>query len=271
MNANQKALWDRWQGFLGKIEARQAEIFQEAEEGLREIMAAHPEDYQPYGNALTGIRFRLDELRTKVDETWSEQVEPKFEEASDDGFLDQGLDSKQDFLRLLDERWTAFEAHMEAEYYRQLYPRAVAAAQKPMHCVHCGAELQLPQRHEPVSLPCPYCRAVNQIIPDAAISNYYGGGPHAFACEAALPLRHAVERYRIEVDRWRRARSWAPETAESLEKWEAMESAYWQKYAEVRSQISGQPQDREFYESRMRQFRETALMTNQIYRKARGL
>ena len=271
MNSTQKGLWERWQGFLSKIEERKNEILAEAEEGLAELIGAYPDDPMPLGNALQGLRFRFEELKKKVDDTWEQAVEPKFEEADAGGFLDAGLDSKQDFLLGIDEAWAAFEARMNGVFYKRLRPRAEALLGKPVECMYCRAELDIPVPHESVSLTCPYCHAVNQIMPETAVAIFFAGAPAAAAVEAALPLRYEIERFRIEVDRKRRASGWANEPLESLDRWEAMERAYWERYAAAKGEAAGLPPDAELVASRMEWFRKYTLMTNQVWRKAKRL
>lgn len=271
MNSTQKGLWERWQGFLSKIEERKNEILAEAEEGLAELVGAYPDDPMPLGNALQGLRFRFEELKKKVDDTWEQAVEPKFEEEGAGGFLDAGLDSKQDYLLGIDEAWAAFEARMNAVFYKRLRPRAEALLGKAVECMCCRAELDIPVPHESVSLTCPFCHAVNQIMPETAVAIFFAGAPDAIAAEAALPLRYEIERFRIGVDRRRRASGWANEPVESLDRWEAMERAYWERYAAVKGEAAGLPPDAELVASRMEWFRKYTLMTNQAWRKAKGL
>jgi len=271
MNSTQKGIWERWQGFLSKIDERKKEILAEAEEGLAELIGAYPEDPMPLGNALQGLRFRFEELKKKVDDTWEQAVEPMFEEAGGGGFLDAGLDSKQDFLLGIDEAWAAFEARMNGVFYKRLRPRAEALLGKPVECMYCRAALDIPVPHESVSLTCPYCHAVNQIMPETAVAIFFAGAPDAIAAEAAMPLRYEIERFRIEVDRRRRASGWANEPVESLDRWEAMERAYWARYAVVKGEAAGLPPDAELVASRMEWFRKFTLMTNQQWRKAKGL
>jgi hypothetical protein len=271
MNSDQKALWERWQGFLSKIDERKGEILTEAEEGLAELIGAYPEDPMPLGNALQGLRFRFEELKKRVEDTWEQQVEPKFEELDSGGFRDAGLDAKQDFLLGIDEAWAAFQARMNSVFYKRLRPRAEALLGKPVECMYCRAALDMPVPHESVSVTCPFCHAVNQILPETAVAIYFNGAPDAVATEAALPLRYEIERFRIAVDRKRRASSWANESVESLDKWDAMERAYWEKYAAVKGQAAGLPPDVELVKSRMEFFRKYTLMTNQAWRKAKGL
>jgi hypothetical protein len=262
-------LWNRWESFLGKIAERQKEIFTEAEAGIDEIIAAYPEDVMPLGNALSGLRFRVDELRTKINDTWDNQVEPKFSDVGGE-FLDRGFDRKEDFLQELSAAWDLFEARMRSKFYRALEPRAKERAHKPVPCVGCGGELTPPNRYESHSVKCPSCNAVNQVMADTAVALYEGRG-HAFGEEAALPLRHEIERFRISVNRWRRARDWAPEPIESMDQWAEMERRYWETYADVAGRAVGRPPDREFVESRVNAFLDAEHRRDQRWRKAKGV
>jgi len=269
MTPDQTALWQRLEGFLGKIEERLKEIIVEAENGLGVLFAQHPTDPMPIGNAMSGLDFRVKDLVKKIDETWSSQIEPKFEAAGDGRFLDKGLDRKRDFELHLEEQWDTFKVKAMSAYYRAMWPLVQAAMQKPVPCNRCGAELVLPVRHESVSLPCSHCGSVNQVLVDTAVSYWFGGGAaHVFAEEAALPCRYAVERFRVQVDRDRRGRSWGQETIEQLREWDRLELAYWNRYAEVKAQVLGQPVDHELVKSRMDQFRKYSLETNQVWRRA---
>lgn len=267
MTPQQTALMERWNAFLSKIESRLGEIMAEAEQGLTQIWAQHPDDPMPMGNAMSGLDHRVRQLRDKIQETWDQQVEDKFSAAA---FLDAGLDRKRDFEQSFDETWTMFKARAQTAFYRNLWPRAQQAMQKPVACTRCGAPIEPSVRHQAVSMTCPHCHTVNQILPDKAVSTYFMAG-HAFGEEASLPLRFEIERFRIAVDRQRRAASWAPEPVESLDRWEQMERAYWQRYAEVKAQLTGERPDQAFVESRMEFFRKASLETDQRWRKAKGL
>lgn len=262
------ALWQRFEGFLGKIATRQREIFAEAEEGIAEIIGAFPEDPMPLTNALQGLRFRVDELRQKVEDTWEKQIGPMFEDTGS-AFHDRGLDRKQDFLQALSEEWDLFSARMSGDFYRSLAPRVQVSAQKPVYCGTCGADLHLTTRKDTVTVKCGHCHAVNQIMPDGVVSLFQAAG-HAFAEEAALPIRHKIDRWRIQVDRERRARDWAPESVDSLDKWLELERSFWDKYVSVKAQTLSEPPDLALRDSRLQSFIDLNLKTDQRWRRAKG-
>ncbi len=276
MNAEQTALMERWNGFLQKIDGRLAELIAETEAGVGGLIQQYPEDYAPIGNALAGLDHRVSELRKKIDETWEGQVEPKFKSmrGENDVFWDAGLDRRADAQLAFDHTWAACKVRVTTAFYRNLWPRAQAALQKPVPCSRCGGELTLPTRTSSVSVTCGYCKAVTQVIPDKLVTmcfGAFGGAGHVFGEEAAMSLRFAIDRFRVDVDRARRAAKWAAEPVESLDRWEAMERAYWLKYAEAAAAVVGRAPDMELVESRMGAFRKYSLETDQRWRKSKGL
>jgi hypothetical protein len=275
MNAEQAALLERFNGFLSKIDERLSELMTEAENGLGALFAEHPDDPLVVGNALSGLDYQIDQLRNKVQETWDGQIEPAFDRLGDGGFLDLGLDRKEDFLLGFSERWDTFKTGAMVAFYENMRPLADAALAKEFRCSACSATIDLPSKIEPASIYCPFCRAVNQVIPDAVVTQYYGSGfgggaAHSAAEAAALPLRYDVERHQIAINRDRRGRSWGQETLAQLEAWERLELAYWTRYTEIRAELSGQPPDRELVQSRMDAFRKYNLENNQVWRRAKG-
>lgn len=270
MTPAQQALVDRWKGFLAKIDGRLDEIIAESQAGVDGLAAQFPDDTTALTNAMTGLDARVRQLREKIEETWDGQVEGKFDEQDAEGFLDLGLDMKADAELAIEEKWALWKTRAVADYHRKMEPLARAAMEKPVYCSQCGAELDLPTRRKTVSHTCPHCHAVNQVIPEAVVQLYFGAGAVAVAEAEAAPRRFEIERYREEVDRWRRAREWAPETIESMEKWERMELAYWRIYAQARAAHEEGEVDEEFVESRMKFFRKSSLETDQRWNKVHG-
>jgi len=267
MKAEQQALMERWRGFLNKIDGRLDELIAEAQQGVDMLAARSGADLAPLTNALSGLDYRIRQLRDKVSETWDSQGEPKFSAAR---MLDAGLDAKRDYELAFDEKWALWKARAVAGYYRSLRPDAEAALKKPVYCTNCGAQLTLPDPTQISSVPCSHCSSVNQVIPEAVVQTYYGGAPRAIGEERAEPIRHEIERYRAEVDRWRRARNWAHESIQSMERWEQLELSYWRTLAQAQAELLGQPVDEELVESRMEAFRRYSLETDQVWVRAKG-
>ncbi len=264
------ALFQRLETFLGKLAEKQAEMLREAEEGFAGLRAEFPEDPLPMGNALTGLQAQARQLRERVDEVWEQQIEKLFS-AQAPAALDRAIDRKEDAKRALEEAWRRFEVRVQADFYRALHPRAVAALTQPVPCSRCGGVLRPQGVRRTEAVTCGSCGAVTQVMPHTAVAQYFGGAGHAFAEEAALPMRLQIDASRVAADRARRAASWAPEPIASLEAWEQAEQAYWDTYGRVRAEATGDPVDTAFVQSRMDAFRRYSLETDQRWRRHRGL
>jgi hypothetical protein len=262
-------LWQRWDDFLAKIAERQREILVEAEPAVRDIIYRFPDDPLPLGNAIEGLRHRTEQLKTKVNDAWGQQVESKFEEIAQE-FANRGRDRKDDFLLDLAERWELFSAQMMCTFYRNVRNRAEAGARRAVMCGHCGATLDLPTREHAVSHACTACGSVNQVMADRAVSQRRGIG-RATAELECIPLRYAIHRFRKQVHRQRRATSWAPEPIESMDRWLEMERAYWEKLVSVAASALGESPDTALVKSRVDHFIELELKTDQRWRRAKGL
>ncbi len=71
----------RWAGFLMQVQERFATIMREAQEGCPLLLAQAAFDPVPMGNAWGAMEMRARQLETKIEETWSDQVEGAFERA----------------------------------------------------------------------------------------------------------------------------------------------------------------------------------------------
>lgn len=264
------ALKQRLETFLSKLLEKQQETFREADAGFAGLREEFPEDPLPMGNALQGIRAQMLQLGNRVNEVWEAQIENLFSSQAP-GLLDWAIDRKEDVRREIDERWRAFEAKTQADFYRSLHAQAVAGLAQPVPCARCGGVLSPHGVRKTTAIPCASCGAVAQVMPLSAVSQYFGGAGHAFAEEATMPLRVEIERFRVRADRERRARSWAAEPISSLEEWERREIAFWEEHGRVKASVTGDPVDQEFVKSRIDAFRRFSLETDQRWRKHRGL
>lgn len=262
-------LINRWTGFLGKVSERLDAIIVEAGAGVLAIGRAHREDSLPLGNALTGLDHRVRQLDARIDQVWEDKVEAQFS-AVGGKVHDTGIDMHADAKMSQRHRWEVAKAGWLSTLAEEAEPLARAAEQEPVACNKCAAVLSLETRRRSVSHPCPSCGTVNQVVPPPLVRAYYGGGIHSLAEAASLPHRHSVERFRVEVDRWSRARSWAPEPLESMERWRDLERTVHQTYADTQARLSGASVDTKHIESRMIAFMKYGLDMNQAWVGAHG-
>jgi rubrerythrin len=265
------ALWDRWVGFLAKIERRHGELVAEAEAGLAQMVAADPAQVQAMGNTIQGIGFRLETLHDKVDGAWERNDDEFFDAGG--GFVDRARDAREDMDVNLRSNWARVSVRGVANAYRAMWPEVEASMARSPSCTQCGATMEGIHVYKPLHSTCPFCNAVNQLFPEDTVRIYFEGAPHALGVEAALEQRFAVERHRREADRARRATRWGSEPVGSLDELARLERLYWERYGEVRRRLSGESEEssRELIESRMTQFRDSSLMIHQHWRRAKGL
>jgi hypothetical protein len=269
-------LIQRWRAFIDKTFARLQEIENESAQGLAAMREAAPTDYQQYATVFSGLDHRVRQLQDKVDSTWDEAVEPKIEEAQEGGAAglhDAGLDLKSWARIELDAHWTQFKATQAAEFFRALEPVARGQMPRTVPCSQCATPLTAPDPFVMQSVGCPSCQAVNQIAPTPELTAY-GGFAQAYADEQVVKLRFDVERFRRDVDiaqRIKRDRDdYSSEGLASLERWDQMERAYWQRHAELVAHYSGKPVDQAWVNARLKQFYMYGLEMEQEWVRTHG-
>jgi|GEM_PF-1743556 len=282
LNASQKALIDRWDTFLGRLEKRSEELRAEAGEGMKALiddtLAADPTQTRAVHNALSGVEGRLDNLPEKIDKAWEDEAEPLFDEQNEDydgkpDIHDMGTDRRDECKARLENAMERFKLRWGTHLYRQMWPQVEAALREVAECTQCGNALQGVDRRFAARVTCPSCSSVNQVLVPPVVATYRSEAPTQFALEAARQKREAIDRYRVEVDRISRANDWAPEPIESMDRWADMERDYWDTFAKVVTQTGWEPAHKaqELVESRMEMFKRQTLMTDQRWRRAKGL
>lgn len=266
-------LVQRWAGFISKINGRLGEIEAESHAGLQGLMQQDPVDYLPFSNALGALDARVRQLTDKMDSTWEDSVEPKFDELEDSGIYDHAIQMKTLAELDIEWRWANWKVKEAANFYRNMAPLAEAARNEPRNCTQCGSPLTVPDPTVTQAVTCAGCSAVNQVIPPDALRNY-AGAAHAYAEEETAPLREKIERWRQEVDRAqelkRMADDYSNEGVASLEQWAQMERDYWTAHAQAVARHSGKPVDREMIQSRMKNFYVYSLECEQDWVKVHG-
>jgi RNase P subunit RPR2 len=227
-----EALVQRWDGFLKSIRDRFDQIMQESREGCAQMLLETNYDPIPMGNAWGAMERRAKDLSTKVDETWRQQVEPKFEEAS----------AARPLIEEQSRKGAAFRDWMELEIERvriEIYcklARDVAALdasekQGGFPCKQCGAPLVTGTVFRVVNLTCAHCRTVNEFEPGTRTRYVEASCLHALCQESAW--NEFVAMHQAE-DAYKRAR---PHTIQHIKAWEAAQIAYHRKYLTTRLQF----------------------------------
>ena len=227
-------LWNRWRTFLGKVEARAAEVEIEAAAGLDELVAINPLDLGPISAGVMAVKSRFRGLGTKIEEA-VKKLDEEWDEAVSDlegeplrmaGLLWGQLQKQESQAQFeLEQRMEKLLIRKQADWARVLQGISAKECTESRRCPQCGATFDPGQHYISQNVACPYCKAVNEVHPGMATGLLYrGGGVHHLAQEHSLELwvasREAERRYQ---------RLRCPTDAD----WQARmaaERAYWEAY-----------------------------------------
>ena len=156
----------RWTIFLGKVRARLAEVLEEADAGLDEIIATEVIDPGPVAAAQNEVKGRLFALREKIGPAWA-KLEPALGEHSAD-LEHQGRQLETDILQAIE----VFEAQTQQKYRGRLTELAHAELQeRKLVCSRCAAPLAEPAvKHRVENVTCTHCHALNTVRPGLAMA-----------------------------------------------------------------------------------------------------
>ncbi|MEZ4363252.1 MAG: hypothetical protein R3B48_23960 [Kofleriaceae bacterium] len=222
----------RWDAFLAQIKGRHEQVRAEALAAERAFIAsiAAGGDYLPMSHRLGAIKHRLQELESKIMDTWHAQV--------DDAILDEGnpVEARDAACHKgialgheLEDARDAVEITLLAELARARY-QVAAAALPPLACAACGAHHQAPHTFRLVDLACPSCGAAVRYDPGDLMKSAGAIGTHPVSHEAAGQEAAAMR----AADRaCRGARSPCPLAL--LKASEAAQIAYWRRYLASRA------------------------------------
>ncbi len=179
----------RWDAFLAKIRERVADTLAQAEEGCAMLLDVNGLDPQPMTIAWMAIENQLHELNQKVDQTWSEKVEPGLEDTPE---LEAQRAKGPALREWIDAQREQLDVRMFAAAARKIYEQAKVNLAKDQKCAQCGAAMKLDQaffrsRH----LTCSFCNNVNTFVPGSMISAVEYFCCHHLAREKSAAL-HAV-------------------------------------------------------------------------------
>ncbi|CAN5660041.1 hypothetical protein BH09MYX1_BH09MYX1_46710 [soil metagenome] len=229
-----EALVQRWDGFLKSITDRFQQVMQESREGCAQLLADSDFDTIPMGNAWSAMERRAKELGWKIDETWTSQVEPKFEEAGvPRGLMDQQRakgNALRDWIELEIER-VRIEIYVSAFHAIAQRDAEERASNGPVGCTQCGAPLVVPHSFRALNVTCTHCRTVNSYEPGSRVRMGEASCSHSLCQQTAwnqfVAMNQAEQAYR-------RAR---PSTIQHIQAWEAAQIAYHRVYLTKRLEL----------------------------------
>ena len=161
----------RWATFLGKVRTRLAEILEEANAGLDELISLEVIDPGPVAAAQNEVKARLFALREKIGPAWA-----KLEAELPGELEDQGLSRAESRGRALETEIMnaieVFETQTQTKYRARLSELAHAELEeRELSCSKCAAPLPEPAvQHRVENVTCTHCHAINTVRPGLAMA-----------------------------------------------------------------------------------------------------
>jgi hypothetical protein len=224
----------RWDGFLAQIGERHSGVRVEAEGSARAFIAqiAAGGDYLPLSHQLMAINNRLQELESKIMDTWHEKVDDAI---TGEGNSTAERDRQRGKGELLKDQLEDLREEMEprifAELARQRFTHAQAQHQ-PATCQHCRGQFAAPPAFVSYEMACTACGQQTTVEPSELLRSVAAVGTHAVAQEAT----NAEWRMMKNAERAMRAYR-PPYPIEAIKANERAQITYWFKYISVRSQF----------------------------------
>lgn len=224
---------ERWDGFLAQLQRRHHDVVVEAEAAARHVisMIAGGGDSAPLAHQLAGVDARLQELETRITDTWHAQVDQAI---CDDGhppaLRDRAYARGQEVKRALDDQREELAPRVFAELARQRYAHALLAA-RAVACGTCGARRDGVIAFRATELVCG-CGARVAFEPGELMRSVAAIGAHAIAQEAAVGPWRAMRAAHHRMHDLR-----PPRPLEPIVAYERSQLAYWRAYLGVRSQL----------------------------------
>jgi hypothetical protein len=222
---------ERWDGFLGQIEARHREVREEAMQRGQALLAGDPST-AALAQMWSAVESRLMDLEARIMDTWHEKVcDAFYAEGIGEAGQTAALERAAALGFALEIGRQRLEQRLQADLARQLFARA-QAAWRGCFCGQCGAELAVPLTSRAVHLPCARCGAATLFEPGEPLRLAAAAGAHALAQEAAEPQWLAMR----EAERQLRE-SRTPHPLALLKQYERAQIAYWWSYLGGRAQF----------------------------------
>jgi DNA-directed RNA polymerase subunit RPC12/RpoP len=223
------ALDVRWDGLLSKIRERFDELMRESVVGCAALLVQTGGDPTPVSNAWQGMRMRALALRSKVSDSWSDQVQDKYHDIEAYDRADAAWARAEVLLDDLEIELEQIETKIFADAIRSLLQMA-AVEQAQLRCSQCGAQLEHAVTLQSIDVSCRHCGALVSLEPGPRARMAEAMSHHLWreACWQQWLTRHRAE------DAVRRART---ATLAQLQAWEQAEIEYLTAYLGERAKL----------------------------------
>lgn len=227
---------ERWRGFVQKVTGRLTEIMNESNAGFEGLLADPQLDPITFTNAMNAIEIRYKDLRSKLANTYSEQV------VAPTTFGGRGEAEKllHEAEVWMEDSWERFRTGWNGRLVRSVWARAQPLMYRTVTCSRCGGPLTRTIFHQAESVTCGACKAVNSVSPDPLVYTYFAMAPDLIADEQTIGLKLAAERAQHRGAGWGEV--------------ERLYRQYWEAYGKARASIAPTtPEElQRFIDSRMK-------------------
>jgi hypothetical protein len=222
----------RWDAFLAQIDARHREVRDQAEAAARDFIAsvAGGGDVTPLSHQLMGVRSRLQDLETKIIDTWQAKVDAAITDEAGDLVRDRERRKGDALKHALDDAREELEPRIFAELARRRFACALGAA-RVAACAACGQPLVAPIAFRPIELVCP-CGARVPFDPGELMRSVAAVGSHAISQEATISEWRAMRMAERAMHAIR-----PPRPLAAIVGYEWCQIAYWRSYIAVRARF----------------------------------
>lgn len=224
----------RWGAFLNQIRERHAQVLTETDAALTPVLQqlAGGGDTAPMSQQLTAALARLQELESRVEDTWHQKVEATF---ADENIATAVRDAEFDKGRALRHQLSLNRELYEPQIWDRLARAQYAhaqATQPPLICSGCRNALSLPLVARAFTFSCPQCRTAIAYDPSALMKQMSALGAHSCAQVAAANEWRAMRDAAAALGRQR-----PPHTLDLIVNYERSQVNYWRSYWGTRSQF----------------------------------
>ncbi len=218
----------RWDSFLQKMEQRFDESLLQAEEACLSLLVETDYDYNTVLISWQGMKAQINQLSTKIEETWQNQVKPQMIQVSDGDLYYEQEGRKANVLSdKLSFKMQRFQTILEGKLSQKFYEHASQIASQSFSCSQCGAPISIKKdlfRAQYVT--CPACNSVNTFDPELKFLQIGWNVIDHIVAWQCLPLHDSMQQ---AMDELMAVRS----NEQTNELWDNYKSAYfnyWQTY-----------------------------------------
>jgi hypothetical protein len=177
----------RWTAFLLQVQSRHRDVLHEAETAARQFIESVVAggDVGPLSNQLMATSARLQDLETRISDTWHAQAEQALVDAGHSAAdVERERRVGRSLQWSLEDQREELDPRLFAHLARQRYAHARATC--ALTCPRCGAPYAGPAVFVAIDHVCHACHGTSLLEPGELMQSVAAIGAHALAQEVAI-------------------------------------------------------------------------------------